>query len=114
MKSKTIASAPVIQTISASTLADNLGTIRAQIGPLLVKAVEIEAELKRRGKGAYEGLLFRVTVSVYSQAAVAWKTIAERLNPSHQLIAAHSSTVEKCRIAVVAKSADKATLKLVH
>jgi hypothetical protein len=54
--------------------------------------------------GEYEGTMYRVTVSTYDATVTDWKSIAEKLEPSRQLIAGNQSTQTRTKICVVAKS----------
>ena len=83
---------------------DRLGVLRAELKVLADEAKEIEAHLKSQGAGVYNGDLFVVKVSETSTRRVDWKEVAERLEPSRQLVAAHTSTSEGLRLVVSAFS----------
>lgn len=84
-------------------IADRLGEVKAALAEL--KAVEdsLKGSLKAFGPGAYEGALFRANYSVAEREVIDWRAIAERLSPSRQLIAAHSSRQVVERIDVRAR-----------
>jgi hypothetical protein len=82
---------------------DELGVIRSQIADLVQREEELVAIIKRRGAGAYEGALFRAVVSPYSQVRTNWKAVAEKFEPSRQLIAAHTVAIPMVKLTVSAK-----------
>ena len=84
--------------------ADRLGVLRAEQKILADEAKEIEANLKAQGAGVYNGLLFSVKISETSTSRVDWKEVAARLEPSRQLVSAHTSTSEGLRLLVSAFS----------
>lgn len=75
------------------TMADELGSIDAEIKRLTAQRTALADELKAIGAGSYAGLTFKVTVS-YTAEAVSYdyKAICERLQPSPQMLAAHKKT----------------------
>lgn len=80
---------------------DKLAALRAQINDLKLLEAKIEAELKAQGLGQYEGTEHYVNVhEVQGADKVDWKAIAQKLNPSHQLVAAHT---KPGKLAVVLK-----------
>ena len=72
---------------------DRLGLLRAQIDALATEAETIREELQDAGLPTVEGALYRAS---FAQCAGAtrtdWKAVAERLNPSAQLVRAHTTT----------------------
>ena len=85
--------------------ADALGFLKAQIADLENKAKAEHSRLVAMGVGAHEGETFRATVSVAERESVDWKTVAARLEPSRQLVAAHTSAKEVTTVRVVARTA---------
>jgi hypothetical protein len=81
---------------------DRLGDLRARAKELRDDMNRIEAKLKATGRSEFFGIRYRVTVSLADRATVAWKAIAEKLMPSHQLVAAHTSHKEVCTVRVSA------------
>ena len=75
-----------MQTKSNVHPADYLGATLAQIADLTVIADRLKAELKAQGDGAYEGSLFRATVSSYDTE-----------NPDGVLKAEYEAVIEKYR-----------------
>ena len=83
---------------------DRLGALRAALKILADEAKDIEANLKAQGAGVYNGDLFSVKVSETTTRRVDWKEVAARLEPSRQLVSAHTSTSEGLRLLVSAFS----------
>ena len=77
---------------------DRLGKINAQIADLQVEADTLIAKIKLRGVGAYEGRLFRATVSKSSRDVLDMEAVRGKL--SAQFIAAHTrqTAVITCRV----------------
>lgn len=72
------------------TLADELGAIDAEIKRLTAQRTALADELKSLGAGSYAGSTFKITVAYTPEkTSYDWETIAMRLNPSAQLMAAH-------------------------
>jgi hypothetical protein len=84
-------------------LADRLGEIKAAIADLKASEASLKDLLKAHGPGSYEGADYRATYSVAEREVIDWRAVAERLNPSRQLIAAHSSRQEVERVDVRAR-----------
>ena len=82
---------------------DHLGHLRAQIADLQEQAKDLEIEIKAAGPGVHEGHLYRTTVSEVVTDRVDWKGVAVKLNPSRQLITAHTSEVHSIRLTVSAR-----------
>lgn len=86
-------------------LADKLGEIRARENELKKQRQEIEAQLKEEGVEVAEGGTFRVTISYdILSKRVDWKTVAAKLAPSRQLVAAHTKAIHSDRVTVKALS----------
>ena len=90
---------------NSSTLADKLGNLRATIADLQAEAKAIELKFKSEPPQdfAFEGDLFRVTVSHGERTTTNWKEVAAKLEPSHQLVTAHSKTVPTITLRVNAR-----------
>lgn len=75
-----------------TNLVDELGALKAQIAELQDRETAIKLELQQSGLAEIDGDLYRTTISfVEPSPKVDWKAVAERLQPSHQLITAHTS-----------------------
>lgn len=87
-------------------LVDTLGQLKAQIADLKKQESMIKTALIDGGQFEYEGALFRATVSDSVRKVVDWKTVALRLNPSRQLLAANTTsktiTTVRCTARVAA------------
>lgn len=87
-------------TKSNMTLADQLGTLQAEMEALKKQEADLKAELKAEGVGTYEGDLYDATVYDSERPTTAWKRIAEKLGASKQMIAGNTkwsvTTSVKC------------------
>jgi hypothetical protein len=85
-------------------VADELGKLRAEIDALKNSAEFLEDLLKQKGVTEAEGTLFRVRISYdVKTKRVNWKDVAAKLNPSHQLVQAHTRVSTSDRVLVTAK-----------
>ena len=82
----------VLAEVSVAALVDRIGELDAAMKPLKDEREKLAAQVKALGAGKYSGQLWSCTVSQSTRTSVDWETIAERLNPSRQLIVAHTST----------------------
>ena len=74
---------------------DRLGAISAAMATMKKEADQIRAELEDAGLSDIDGQLYRVNfAAVAGRTLTDWKTIAERLKPSAQLIRAYTKTGE--------------------
>ena len=82
--------------MTPAELADELGALIAEKDDLARRERDLKARLvDQYGPGAYDGALFRATVSCPStRHKIDWKAVAERLKPSRQLVQAHTSEVD--------------------
>ena len=88
---------PAAVTAAAAIAAkvDELGTLHAAMADMKRKADTLRAELEDAGLDSIEGQLYRVNFAQCAGRTLTdWKTIAERLKASRQLIAAHTTTGE--------------------
>ena len=81
-----------------SKFADELGELKAQLAPLLKLEKELKAKLIASGQDAIDGTKYRVTVSHVEIKKVAWQKVAEKLEPSYQLIGAYTKVSEQDRV----------------
>jgi hypothetical protein len=91
-----------------NNLADRLGVVKAAQADLAQEADRIKAELVTSGRVTIEGKLYRVTISHAERTNIGWQTIAERLGPSAQLVAAHTSKSTGPVVRVSARTQDAA------
>ena len=97
-----VLSAPILQAAPAPTAAqaiaaqvDELGQLHAAIADMKRKADKIRTDLENAGLADIEGQLYRVNFAQCAGKTLTdWKTIAAKLKPSRQLIAAHTTTGE--------------------
>ena len=82
---------------------DALGEVKAQIANLEAQEKALRDQIAARGEGAYEGELFRASVSITERESIDWKAIAAKLEPSRQLITAHTSAKEVTTVRVVSR-----------
>jgi len=84
-------------------LIDELGEVNAQIANLEKRKAELRQGIIDSEESAAEGDLFRATVSRSEAHKVDWKTVAEKCEPSRQLIAAHTSVEPRIVVKVVSR-----------
>lgn len=73
-------------------LADELGSVKAELKLLKDREKQLEADLKATGRDVIEGDLYRVSISRdVERSSVAWKAVAEHFHPSRQLLTAHTN-----------------------
>ena len=78
-----------------ATKVDRLGALHAALADMKREAEALRAELEDAGLSDIDGQLYRVNFAqVAGRTLTDWKTIAERLKPSAQLIRAHTTTGE--------------------
>lgn len=73
-------------------IVDELAQIRAQIAELQEVEKTYKAALIAANTPAIDGTLHRVTISQTTRTITDWQTIAQRFDPSPQLIRAHTTT----------------------
>ena len=89
------------------TVADELGKLRAKIKEMQNAAKFLEDMLKAKRVTAVDGSMYRVTISYDIETTrVNWGKVAAKLNPSHQLIAAHTkrTTSDRVNVSALTKS----------
>ena len=79
--------------IMIAATVDRLAQVKAEIARLTDEEKTLKDVLIASGEKAIDGTAHRAAIT-YSEGRtlIDWKTIAERFNPSHQLITAHTST----------------------
>ncbi len=88
---------------SYGEMADFIGDIRGQIRHLQDRLTHVEDIMKNEGVTIAEGDKFRVAISYdVSRATTNWKKIAERYNPSRQIISGNTKVSLHDRLTVSA------------
>jgi hypothetical protein len=78
-------------TIPLAVAVDRIGQIKATIASLKADQEALESLLIESGLPVVEGAMYRASVSHCDGRVVTdWRTIAERFEPSRQLVAAHT------------------------
>lgn len=91
--------------LDLAAIVDQLGAIKAQQAAAKRIADGLIKKLVDAGVTEIDGATFRATVSTHDVEQIDWKAIAEKLNPSRQLIAGNTKTVERTTVKVVARKA---------
>ena len=81
-------------TTELSGLADELGSLRAQKKTLETREKEIRDELIEAGIEVLEDDTFLAKRVESMRELIDWKAVAEKLEPSHQLVTAHTTQKE--------------------
>lgn len=83
---------------------DQLGALDSQIKALTKQAEALKAQIKAQGPERYLGAEYTALVFESEGRTITdWKAIAEKFNPSRQLITAHTVTGEPVRSIKLAK-----------
>ena len=81
-----------------SAIADEIGSLRAEAKSLADAIRVLEDLLEMTGQDAVDGDLFRVAISRNVQTTtIDWKAIATKLQPSRQLVTAHTTVKTSAR-----------------
>ena len=91
------------QKANTTGLADELGIIRAKMADLKDREVEIREVMIAAGISAFEDKKFRAVVVESLRTLIDWKSVAAKLEPSHQLVSAHTTQKEVTSIRVSAR-----------
>jgi hypothetical protein len=90
-----------------SNMIDRLADLDAQLADLKGEREAIAAAIKADAQGAfaeYEGTEHCVTVFSTIRTVIDWKAVAAKLEPSRQLVVAHSKDSNVCTLKVVGKA----------
>lgn len=88
---QTVLSPVVSPVTSLGAVVDRLGQLRAEMADLEQVEKQLRAALIESGQDKIIGKLYKAAViQSLGRFSVDWQTIAERFNPSRQLIAAHT------------------------
>ena len=83
---------------------DQLGALDTQIKALTKQAEALKAQIKAQGPERYNGQLYSALVyESEGRTTTDWRAIAEKFNPSRQLITAHTVTGEVSKSIKVTK-----------
>jgi hypothetical protein len=85
-----------------TTTIDALGEIKAQIAALEIREKALKANLADLEPGAYEGELFRVSISQTDRETLDMKAVRAKLSP--QFIAAHTNVTPVRTVKVSART----------
>lgn len=88
-----------------AAIIDTLGEIKAQIADLKAYEDELKAQLADLAPGAYEGELFRLSISVSDRETLDMEAVREHL--SRQFIQAHTNVTEVRTLRVAARKGVK-------
>lgn len=77
-----------------SAIVDRIAQLKAQISDLTQEEAALKAALVDSGLEAINGTEHRAAISWTVKKSTDWRAIAERFEPSRQLIAAHTATGE--------------------
>lgn len=79
--------------VSMADIVDQLLSVKASIAELEAREKELKDCLIASGQTSIDGMLARASVSYCEgREKTDWQTIAQRFNPSRQLIVAHTTT----------------------
>jgi hypothetical protein len=84
---------------------DELGQLKAQMAELARREKELKNLLIEVGPGAYEGELFRVTVSESARETLDMEAVREKLSP--QFLRAHTRVTPVTTVRVTARNSAK-------
>ena len=82
---------------------DQAGSINAEIKSLEKQLETLKSAIKAHGTGKHAGFIFQAHVIDSDRESIDWRAIAEKLDPSRQLITAHTTraVVQSIRFAKV-------------
>ena len=93
-----------IVTPDLAVMVDQLGALDAQIKALTKQADTLKASIKAHGPERYNGSQFSALVfESEGRTTTDWRAIAEKFEPSRQLITAHTTIGEPVRSIKLAK-----------
>lgn len=80
--------------LKPGALIDRLAQLKAQISDLTAEESALKATIVETGLDAIDGTEHRAAISWTIKKTIDWRAIAEKLEPSRQLIAAHTHAGE--------------------
>lgn len=81
----------IIITSDIFSLIDQAGSIDSEIKALEKQLSTLKTAIKAHGTGKHAGFVFSANVIDSERTTIDWQTIAERFNPSRQLVNAHTT-----------------------
>jgi hypothetical protein len=91
-QTQTTGNATIALTPDLFALIDEAAMIDLEIKRLTVALEKAKTHIKAQGAGEFAGFMFKAkVVDVAPSDKTDWQTIAQRFNPSYQLIAAHTT-----------------------
>ena len=89
--------------LDLAKVVDQLGEVKAKIAHLKTVEDQLKKQLVESGEVEADGSVFRATVSFTNREQIDWKAVAEKLEPSRQLITAHTSFTASTTVRVSAR-----------
>lgn len=81
----------IIITSDIFSMIDQAGSIDSEIKALEKQLATLKTAIKAHGTGKHAGFVFSANVIDSERTTIDWQTIAERFNPSRQLVNAHTT-----------------------
>jgi hypothetical protein len=81
---------------------DRLGRVQAEIAALREEEAALKAQVLESGD--VEGALFKAAIVEQNRKTTSWQKVCQKLNPSFQLIAAHTKVTKVTSVKVTARS----------
>ena len=93
----------IIITSDIFSMIDQAGSIDSEIKALEKQLATLKTAIKAHGTGKHAGFVFSANVIDSERTTTDWQTIAERFNPSRQLVNAHTThaVIQSIRFAKV-------------
>ena len=89
--------------LDLAKVVDQLGEVKAKIAHLKTVEDQLKKQLVESGEVEADGSVFRATVSFSNRETVDWKAVAEKLEPSRQLITAYTTVTPSTTVRVSAR-----------
>lgn len=81
--------------LNLAAVVDRLGSVKGAIADLQAEEAALKKILAESGEPAVDGQLYRASISqVDSRPSIDWRAIAEKFNPSRQLVVANTTYTE--------------------
>ena len=90
--------------INVPATIDALGKLKAEIAALLVVEKSLKKHLEDLAPGAYEGLLYRLSISETDRETLDMVAVREKLSP--QFITAHTNVTHVRTLKLVARNGE--------